>query len=121
MSDLKEKLSKYGIDYEDALDRVDGDEDFYKTLAMKYLTNENYVSLVAAMEVKDYDEAYKAAHALKGISGNLSFNDLFKVASEMSAALYQGEYQAAEKMLPQVTKYHKEVLEGLEKWSNGEL
>lgn len=121
MSDLKEKLAPYGIDYEDALDRVDGDGDFYKTLAMKYLTNDNYVNLVAAMDVKDYDEGYKAAHALKGISGNLSFNELFKNAAEVSAALYQGEYEAAEKLMPLVTKDHEKVLEGLEKWQNDQL
>lgn len=121
MSDLAEKLSSYGIDYTEALDRMDGDGDFYKTLAMKYLTNDNYVSLVAAMEVKDFDEAYKAAHALKGISGNLSFKELFTSSAEISNALFQGEYQAAEKLLPTVTKDNEKVLEGLEKWQNGEI
>ena len=121
MSDLTTELSKYGIDYADALDRVDGDGDFYKTLAMKYLENDNYNNLVSAMDVKDFDEAYKAAHALKGISGNLSFNDLFTSSAEVSDALFQGEYQAAEKLLPQVTADNKKVLEGLEKWQNGEI
>lgn len=121
MSDLAENLSKYGIDYNEALDRVDGCVELYEKLAFKYLDDSHYVDLVAAMEVKDFDEAYKAAHALKGIAGNLSFKDLYISSAEVSEALFQGEYQAAEKLLPQVEQAHEKVLEGLEKWSNGQF
>lgn len=118
---LTDKLASYGIDYIDAMDRMDDDADLYKTLAMKYLDNSNYADLVASMEMKDFDEGYKAAHSLKGISGNLSFNDLFKVAAAMSDALKQGEYQAAEKMLPDLEKENARVIEGLTAWSDGSL
>lgn len=121
MSDLATKLSPYGIDYADALDRVGGSADFYKQLAMKYLDNSHYASLVASMEVADYDEAYKAAHALKGASGNLSFDKLFRASAAVSDALYSGEYQAAEKLMPQVKAANEKVLEGLEKWGADQL
>ncbi len=121
MADLSAELSKYGIDYEDALDRVGGSADFYEKLAMKYLDDSHYVDLVAAMEVKDFDAGYQAAHALKGVSGNLSFADLYKASAAVSEALYQGEYQAAEKLMPEVKATHEKVLEGLERWSNGEF
>lgn len=121
MSDLTAQLAPYGIDYEDAMERMGGSEDFYKQLAMKYLNDSNFVDLVAAMEMKDFDAGYKAAHALKGVSGNLSFPDLFKASAAVSDALFQGEYQAAEEMMPVVKKAHETVLEGLTKWSDGEI
>lgn len=121
MADLTTELAKYGIDYADALDRVGGSAEFYEKLAMKYLDDEHYVDLAAAMEVKDYDAAYKAAHALKGVSGNLSFPDLFKASGATSGALYEGESQAAEGFMPEVKAAHEKVIKGLTKWQNDEL
>lgn len=120
-NDLNALLAPYGIDYVDAMDRMDDDVDLYRSLALKYLDNTKYADLVAAMEVKDFDEGYKAAHSLKGVSGNLSFVELFKVSAAMSEALFQGEYQAAEKMLPDLASAHEKVIEGLTKWSNDAL
>lgn len=119
--ELTAKLAAYGIDYPDAMDRMDGNASLYQKLAVKYLDNECMADLKAAMEVKDYDEAYRAAHTLKGASGNLSFKDLFEASSAASAALYQGEYEAAEKLLPDVEAAHKKVLEGLVAWQDGTL
>lgn len=119
--DLNTKLASYGIDYEDAMDRMDNDGDLYKTLALKYLDNAKYADLVAALEVKDFDEAYKAAHSIKGVAGNLSFARLFDVSSAMSEALFQGEYQAAEGMLGDLKAANEKVIEGLVAWSDGTL
>lgn len=121
MADLTTELSAYGIDYADALDRVGGSVDFYKKLAFKYLDDSHYADLVAAMEVQDFDEGYKAAHALKGVSGNLSLANLYKASAKVSEALYQGEYQAAEAMMPEVTAAHEKAVEGLTAWQNGTL
>lgn len=118
---LADKLANYGIDYADAMDRMDDDVDLYKMLALKYLKSSNYADLAAAMEVKDFDAAYKAAHSLKGVSGNLSFKNLFDAAAAMSTALFQGEYQAAEQILPDVTAANEKVIEGLTAWSDGAL
>ena len=119
--DLSAKLSAYGIDLADAMKRMDDDEALYKRLAFKYLNNTNYVDLVAAMEAKDYDDAYHAAHTLKGVSGNLSLAKLYQVASAASDALKQGEYHAAEQMMPDLKAAHEKAVEGLVAWQDGTL
>lgn len=121
MADLTTELAKYGIDYEDAMERVGGSADFFEKLAAKYLDDTHFVDLEAAMDVKDFDAAYEAAHALKGVSGNLSMTDLYKASAAVSDALFQGEYQAAATLMPQVKDAHLKALEGVEKWQNGEL
>ena len=118
---LTDKLAAYGIDYVDAMDRMDNSEDLYKTLALKYLDNDNYAELIAAMDVGNYDDAYKAAHSLKGVSGNLSFKKIFDVSAAVSTALFQGEYQAAAEMLPDLKAAHDQVIDGLTAWSDGSL
>ena len=121
MADLNEKLAAYGIDYADALDRLDGNADFYKQLAIKYLDNDQYEALVAALEAGDFDAGYKASHTLKGVAGNLSFAELYKAATAVCNAISEGENDAAEQLLPDVTKAQNEVISGLEAWNNGEF
>lgn len=118
---IADKLRPFGIDYVDAMDRFGDNAELYERLALKYLDDGHLVALQAAMEAKDYSEGYSQAHALKGVAGNLSFKDLYECAALVSDALYAGEYEAAEKHLPQVEKAHKLVIEGLEAWQRGEL
>lgn len=120
-AELADKLAPFGIDYVDAMDRFGDNADLYERLALKYLDDGHMVALEAAMESKDFSEGYSQAHALKGVAGNLSFKDLYECAALVSDALYAGEYEAAEKHLPQVEKAHKLVIEGLEAWQRGEL
>lgn len=119
--ELTQKLAAYGIDYVDAMDRMGDNADLYKKLAMKYLDNTCMADLTAAMDVADYDEAYKAAHTLKGASGNLSFDVLYKASAATSDALRQGESEAAKELLPDVKAAHDKVIDGLVKWQDGTL
>ena len=109
----QETLAGYGIDFADAMDRFDGNLALYKRLALKYLDDDHCNSLIAAMDVKDYNNAYEQAHALKGLAGNLSLKALFEEAARVSKELYQGEYEAAANHMEGVIIAHKRALEGL--------
>ena len=111
---IADKLAPYGIDWADAEDRFDGNVDLYKRMALKYENDGHLVALEAAMDVKDYDEAHKQAHALKGVAGNLSFAKLFELAAVISDALKEGEPQAAAERMGALAEAHATVLEGLE-------
>lgn len=118
---LTTALAAYGIDYVDAMDRFGDNAALYEKLALKYLDDGHYVALVAAMEAKDYEEGYSQAHSLKGVSGNLSFRDLFQVAAYVSDALFTGEIDAAQSHMDALGDAHKKVVEGLEAWKDGQL
>lgn len=118
---LTTALAAYGIDYVDAMDRFGDNAELYERLALKYLNDNHYVALVAAMEAKDYEEGYSQAHGLKGVSGNLSFRDLFQVAAYVSDALFTGEIDAAQSHMAALGDAHKKVVEGLEAWKSGQL
>ena len=114
MAELSDQLAPYGIDYVDAMDRFDNNADLYKRLALKYEADEHYVSLVAAMEAKDYDQGYKEAHGLKGVAGNLSFRTLYDEATIISDALKSGEMYGAEQHMEKLGAAQQNVLKGLE-------
>ncbi|MCI2241796.1 Hpt domain-containing protein [Adlercreutzia faecimuris] len=118
---LADKLAPYGIDYVDAMKRFEGNEALFERLALKYLNDTHFAGLVAALEVKDFDDAYNQAHSLKGVAGNLSLRALYEAATFESDALHAGEYEAAEKHLPQVEEAHKLAVKGLEALRDGTL
>ncbi|MBO6147268.1 MAG: Hpt domain-containing protein [Lachnospiraceae bacterium] len=82
-----DKLKEYGADTEDALARCMGKEDFYLMLVGKAVEDSNFKSLRDAIETKDYDGAFSAAHALKGIVSNLSLTPLSKPVIEITELL----------------------------------
>ena len=111
---LADKLAPYGIDYVDAMERFEGNEALFERLALKYLGDTHFAGLVAALEVKDFDDASNQAHSL-------SLRTLYEAATYESDALHAGEYEAAEKHLPQVEEAHKKAVEGLEALRDGTL
>jgi HPt (histidine-containing phosphotransfer) domain-containing protein len=100
---------------------MDGNVDLYKRLALKYITNTNYIDFISAMDVQDYDSAYKAIHSLKGVAGNLSFADLYKIAAIISEQLKQAESQDVPQMIPLLEENHNKVMDGLIRWQDGDL
>lgn len=52
------------------------------------------------MESKNYDEAFRAVHTIKGICQNLEFKRLQKSSSEMSDALRHGWTPEADALTP---------------------
>lgn len=113
MTSFTDQLSTYGIDYPDAMDRFGGNEQLFKRLALKYLDDAHFVSFKAAMEAQDYEEAYRQAHSLKGVAGNLSLKHLYDIFSMICKDLREGEPQAAEKLLPDAESAHEAAIKGL--------
>ena len=106
-------IASYGIDFDDAMDRFGGNIDLYKRLALRYLEDSHFDGCVASMTAGDYDEAYREAHSLKGVAGNLSFTQLYDVSSMMCKNLREGEPVAASRLLEDLESAHRRIREGL--------
>lgn len=101
------------IDYDEALDRFGGNSVLYKRLAAKFTGDPHFAEMEEALARNDVEEAYRAAHALKGVSGNLSFSELYSIASSMSALLHDGNKESAAELLPSAKEAYVRVLEAL--------
>lgn len=53
----------------------------------KFLEDQSYAQLTAAMEAGSHDDAFRAAHTLKGVAANLSFTKLRASASDLTELL----------------------------------
>lgn len=80
-------LQRYGIDYAEAMDRFGGNEDLFVRLATKYLNDPHFHALEAAMAEGDAAAGEREAHSLKGVAGNLSFTQLYDLATRITDAL----------------------------------
>ncbi|MBQ9955736.1 MAG: Hpt domain-containing protein [Eggerthellaceae bacterium] len=116
-----EAFSPYGIDYEDALDRFGGNLDLYRRLAGKYAANEHFIGMDAALEAGDWDQAYREAHALKGVAGNLSFSRLYDLASQICHALREGSPETAARLLPDARDAHEKARAAARAFQEGQL
>ncbi|MCM1136176.1 MAG: Hpt domain-containing protein [Clostridium sp.] len=88
----KQKLLEAGIDFDGLSARIPLKEDFILRLLGKFPKEQCYGGLINAMEAKDYEEAFKHAHNLKGVSGNLEMSRLTKAASELTEKLRAKKY-----------------------------
>ena len=80
---IQELYEKIGGSYESAKKILPSDRMIGK-FVQKFLTEGSCEKLLAAHEAGDETGMFEASHALKGVCANLGFNDLSKMASEIS-------------------------------------
>jgi len=86
---LQECYAAIGGDYEDVVARLHSDRLVQKFM-LRFLDDKSFELFSNSMEEKNYEEAFRAAHTIKGICQNLSFTRLLGSSSEMSEALRHG-------------------------------
>jgi len=85
-----EALKALGGDVQDGLARCLNNEQFYFTLVKKVMDDANFDKLGEALKAGDLKAGFEAAHALKGVLGNLSLTPLYKPVQEMTELLRAG-------------------------------
>ena len=98
---LRECYAALGGDYDDALGRLRS-ERLVNKFVLRFLDDKSCDLLCASMEAKNYEEAFRAAHTIKGICANLSFTVLGKSSSELSEALRYGYTPGSDALAEQV-------------------
>ena len=66
----REIFGKLGVNYEITLPRFVDSEEFFVEMLKKLPKDENKDKLNEYLEQGNYEEAFTAAHTLKGVSGN---------------------------------------------------
>ncbi len=82
-----ETLREFGADTDEAVARCMGNEEFYIQLVKKSLNDDHFAKLKEALSEGDLDEAFSAAHAIKGVVTNLSLTPLADPVVKITEAL----------------------------------
>ena len=113
---VKECYEQMGSNYESVLGRM-GSEAMIKRFALKFLNDPSFNDLKEDLIKKDGEEAFRAAHTLKGVCLNLGFDELYEVSAELTEKLRGREAAGSEELFQKVSqKYQKTVaaIQGLE-------
>lgn len=83
MSDVKMIMTAYGVDYALTMERFMQQERMYVRILGMLFKDESLPALQKAVEEKNLEAAFQAAHTLKGVSGNLGLTSLYEAVCEI--------------------------------------
>lgn len=86
MMTIEECYQRMGGDYAQVLGRLSS-AGLVKKFIAKFLDDGSFAELEAAMEQGNREQAFRAAHTLKGVSANLGLERLRQSASELTEML----------------------------------
>lgn len=83
---IQESYAALGGNYEEVAGRFRSDERILKFMGL-FLKDESFSTLCKALEQNNLEEAFRAAHTLKGVSSNLGFTRLYNSSHELTELL----------------------------------
>ena len=80
-------LRRFGANVDEGLGRCMGNEALYLKLVATIPGEKNFGKLSESIQNNDLDGAFEAAHALKGVLGNLSLTNMYDKVADITELL----------------------------------
>ena len=109
-SQLLYSLVSCETDVDGALRRFCGDEALYISCLGAFLEDRTLYALDDAIELHAWDDAFTAAHALKGLAGNMGFIPLFHSVGELVVLIRSGRISELAESYRQVRRCYDEIV-----------
>lgn len=106
----RQKMLEAGINYDTGLARFVGKVPLYEKYLYQFVEDTHFSQLKQEMERKDYNAAFKTAHALKGVIGTLSMDRLFAAVSDVVEALRSRDIEKADMLLKRAEKEYEFII-----------
>lgn len=113
---IQECYKAIGGNYEDVLGRLNN-EALIRKFALMFLEDSSYMQLKQTMADKNYEEAFRSAHTLKGVCQNLSFDRLYEVSHNLTELLRDrtGEQPGIPEAMEKVTEIYEITIDEIKK------
>ena len=104
-----------GIIIGPALQRIGGNKQLFLKLLGKFRADQEDATekIRSALQGGDMETAVRLAHTVKGVSGNLGAEDLYRVSAILEEAVKRGETDNLEDTIAQVESHLKVVMDGI--------
>lgn len=106
-------LSLRQTDVEGAVRRLSGNEDVYVECLQAFLTDETMRQINDAIKNAAFDDAFTAAHALKGVAGNMGFVPLMHAVGRLVVLIRGGRLKEIGESLEQVNSCYRDIIDGI--------
>lgn len=110
---LQECYAALGGNYDDVLARL-RTERLVQKFVIKFLDDHSFETLVRSLETGETEEAFRAAHTIKGMCQNLSFDRLSASSAQITELLRgEADLEAARALLPRVQEDYQCTAEAI--------
>ncbi len=105
-------------DYQEVLGRLYSDA-LVERFVGKFLSDQSFQLLRDSLDEKNFEEAFRAAHTLKGVTQNLSFTKLYQSCHEITEALRTKDYDLAVRLFPTVEADYAQTASAIQRYQAG--
>ncbi len=109
------ELKKLGVNIEEGMERLCGNEALYRKLLGTFVKSIDKYPVSIEEGEADYKEATDNAHAIKGMAGNLSLTPIFEAYSRIVDLLRAGDPGTAKAVLEDILPVQEKILSCIEK------
>lgn len=106
---INECYQAMGADYEEVFGRLRSEKLITK-FVLKFPGDPSFSQLQTTLEEKNVEEAFRAAHTLKGVAQNLGFTPLYEVTATLTEVLRAGNLPEDESMMNAVAKEYERTI-----------
>ncbi len=106
---IKECYEKMGADYEEVRRRFPSDA-FIQRFALKFAGDPSFPDLEKFLAEGNVQEAFRAAHTLKGVTQNLAFAQLTPLAVEITEILRAGSMEGTAPLMAELKEKYDYTL-----------
>ena len=105
-----EALNELGVNTKEGLTRCMNNEKFYFKMLKMGLASDQFEKLGTELKNGNLSEAFEAAHALKGVLGNLALTPIYTPLAEMTELLRAGKDSDYIKMYEPILETRNKLL-----------
>ena len=109
MSDLQRFYDAIGSELKPVIERLGGNAEITKRFIKKFAADGSFGDLEKALDGNNTQEAFRAAHTLKGICLSLGFGCLYRHAAAVTELLRGGDITAARHAFPALEQEYIKV------------
>lgn len=114
---LLEELRTLDVDVDGGLKRINGNEKLYTKLLGSFTKSINTYKVEADFDGNDYNETIERAHAIKGVSGNLSITPVYEAYTKIVDLLRAGKPEEARPLVEEILPVQEKIIACIEKYS----
>lgn len=115
---IRECYAELCGNYDDVIGRLKS-ERLVQKFVLKFVDDGSYKLLIDSINGGNVQEAFRAAHTIKGMCGNLSFDALAASSSELTELLRAGDLEGGKKFLPKVTEDYNRTVKAISEYKAG--
>lgn len=113
---LFEELKSYGVNIDEGINRLGGNEGLYKRLLGTFTSTIVNYYITPDFEAENCEEIINKAHTIKGIAGNLSITPVYDAYTQIVALLRSNQTEEAKKVIRNILPVQEEIISCIKKY-----